>query len=62
MTNVIISERNDVNIAMVKNVFTKKKTKRFETNIDIGNDSWRIVTIWRKSCKHNPIGMMTSAH
>ena len=45
MTNVIISERNDVNIVMIKNVFMKKKTKRFETNIDIGNDSWRIITI-----------------
>ena len=29
MTNVIISERNDVNITMVKNVFTKEKTERY---------------------------------
>ncbi len=45
MTNVIISEKNDANIAMIKNVFTKKKMKRFEMNIDIENDSWRIITI-----------------
>ena len=45
MTNIIISERNDVNVAMIKNVFMKKKTKRFEMNINIGNDSWRIITI-----------------
>jgi len=62
MTNVINSKRNDVNIMMIKNVFTKKKMKRFETNIDIGNDSWRVVTVCRKSCKHNPIGVVTSIH
>jgi len=62
VTNVINSKRNDVNITMIKNVFTKKKTKRFEMNIDIGNDSWRVVTVCRKSCKHNPIGVVTSTH
>ena len=62
MTNVIISKRNNVNVTMIKNVFTKKKTKRFETNINIGNDSWRVVTVCRKSCKYNPIGVVTSTH
>ena len=62
MTNVIISERNDINIMMVKNVFTKEKTERFETNVYICNDSWRIIAVQRKSCKCDPIGMMARSH
>jgi len=62
MTNVIISERNDVNITMIKNVFTKEKTERFETNVYICNDSWKIIAVRRESCKCDPIGMMASSY
>jgi len=45
MTNVVVSKRNDTNVTMIKNVFAKKEAKRFETNVDIRNDSWKIVII-----------------
>jgi len=62
MTNVIISERNDVNIAMIKNIFAKEKTERFEMNVYICNDSWRIIAVQRESCKCDPIGVMASSY
>ena len=45
MTNVVVSKRNDTNVMMIKNVFAKKEVKRFETNVDIRDDSWKIVII-----------------
>jgi len=62
MTNVIISERNDVNIAMIKNVFTKEKTERFETNVYICNNSWKIIAVQREPCKCNPTRVMASSY
>ena len=62
MTNVIVSKRNDTNITMIKNVFAKKEAERIEMNIDIRDDSWKIVIIWRVPCKSNPIRIITSTH
>ena len=45
MTNVIVSKRNDTNITMIKNVFAKKEAERIEMNIDIRDDSWKIIII-----------------
>ena len=45
MTNIIVNKRNDTNVTMIKNVFAKKEAKRIETNIDIRDDSWKIVII-----------------
>jgi len=47
ITNEIVSEGNDTNVSVVKNVFAKKKLKRAKTNIDIGNYSWKIVFVFR---------------
>ena len=45
MTNVVVSKRDDTNVTMVKNVFAKKEAKRIEMNIDIRDDSWKIVIV-----------------
>jgi len=45
MTNVVVSKRNEINVSMVKNIFAKEKAKRRKANIDIGDNSWEIVTI-----------------
>jgi len=42
MTNVIIQKRNDINVSVIKNVFAKKKTKRIDTNVNIGQNSWKV--------------------
>ena len=62
VANIIVDERNDTNVMTIKNISAKKKTKRVKTNIDIGDNSWKIVITRRISCKHNPIRMMTSSH
>jgi len=62
VANIIVDERNNTNVMMIKNVSAKKKTKRVKTNIDIGDNSWKIFITQRISCKHNPIRMMTSSH
>jgi len=43
VANIIVDERNDTNVTMIKNVSAKKEMKRVKTNIDIGDDSWKIV-------------------
>jgi len=45
MTNVVVNKRNDTNVMMIKNVFAKKKAKRIETNVDIRDNSWKIVIV-----------------
>jgi len=59
---IIVDERDDTNVTMIKNVSAKKKTKRVKTDIDIGDDSWEIVITQRISCECDPIGMMASSH
>jgi len=58
MTNTIVSEGNDTNVSMVKNVLAKEESKRAKTNVNIRNDSWEIIFVLRDSCKHYPIGVM----
>ena len=45
MTNVVVSKGKDTNVTMIKNIFAKKEVKRIETNIDIRDDSWKIIII-----------------
>jgi len=45
MTSVVVSKRNDTNVTMIKNVFAKKKAKRIETNVDIRDNSWKVITV-----------------
>ena len=45
MTNVIVSKRNDINVTMIKKVSAEKKAERIETDVDIGDDSWKIAVV-----------------
>ena len=62
MTNVVVSKRNDTNVMMIKNVFAKKEAKKIETNVDIRDDSWKIIVVWRVPCKSNPIRVITGVY
>ena len=62
VVDIIVDERDDTNVTMIKNVSAKKKTKRVKMDIDIGDDSWKIVITRRMSCECNSIGMITSSH
>jgi len=45
VTNVIVRKRNDINIMMIKKVSAKKKVDRIETDVDIGDNSWKIAIV-----------------
>ena len=62
MTNVIVSKRNDTNVMMIKKVSVKKKAERIETDVDIGDDSWKLTVVRGMPSKHNPVGVVTSTH
>jgi len=62
VTNVIVSKRNDINVTMIKKVSVKKKVERIETDVDIGDDSWKITVVRRMPSKHDPVGVVTSIH
>ena len=62
MTNTVVSEGNDTNVSMVKNVFAKKESKRAETNINVRNYSWEVIFVLRDSCECYPIGVVAGAN
>jgi len=62
VTNVIVSKRNDINVTMIKKVSAEKKAERIETDVDIGDDSWKIAVVQRMPSKHDPVGVVTSTH
>ena len=62
MTNTIVSEGNDTNVSMVKNILAEEESKRAKTNINIRNDSWEIIFVLRDSCKRYPIGVVAGAN
>ena len=45
-------------IPMIKNVFTKRKTKRENSNVDVSDNSWQVLRICWISRKCNPIRMI----
>jgi len=47
---------------MIKKVSVKKKVERIETDVDIGDDSWKITVVRRMPSKHDPVGVVTSIH
>ena len=47
---------------MIKNVIAKEETKRGNTNVNIGDDSWKVLTVGRRPSKSNPIGMIACAY
>ena len=62
MTNVVVGKRNEIDVSMVENIFAKKKAKRRELNVNIGDYSWEINTIWWISCKCDLVGVMAGTH
>ena len=62
MTDTVVRKRNKINILMIKNVIAKEETKRGNTNVNIGNDSWKVLTVGRRPSKSDPIGMVARAH
>ena len=62
MTNVIVSKRKDINVTIIKKVSAKKKAERIETDVDIGDDSWKITVVQRMPSKRDPVGVVTSTH
>ena len=47
---------------MIKNVIAKEETKRGNTNVNIGDDSWKVLTVGRRPSKSDPIGMIARIH
>jgi len=45
VTNVVVNKGNDTNVMMIKDIFAKKKVKRIETNVDIRDNSWKIIIV-----------------
>ena len=62
MTDTVVRKRNKIDIPMIKNVIAKEKTKRGNMNVNIGDDSWKVLTVGRRPSKSNPIGMVACAH
>ena len=56
--SIVIEKRSKKNILIINNVLSKRKMKRKKSDIDISNDSWRIIgRIWF-SGKSKPVGMI----
>ena len=47
---------------MINNVFSKEKTKRGKTYVNIGEDSREVLLLRRDSSKGDPVGVVTGAH
>ena len=43
MTNAVVEKGNETNVVMIKNVFTEKKTQRRKANINVCDNSWKII-------------------
>ena len=47
ITNTVVEKGYETNVAMIKNVFTKKKTQRRKANINVRDNSWKVIGAWR---------------
>jgi len=45
ITNTVVEKGNETNVAMVKNVFTEKKAQRRKVNIDVHDNSWKVISV-----------------
>jgi len=43
ITNAVVEKGNETNVAMIKNVFTEKKTQRRKVNINVRDNSWKVI-------------------
>jgi len=60
--DIIVAKRNKKNISVVDNVFTKRKTERQKSDVDINSDSWEVICQVRSSSKCEPIGMVRNTY
>jgi len=47
---------------MIENIFAEKKLKGRKTNVNVSDDSWKIIAVRRRPSKSDPIGMMACTH
>ena len=47
---------------MIKKVSAKKKADRIETDVDIGDNSWKIAIVRRMPSKRDLVGVVTSTY
>jgi len=47
ITNAVVKKGNETNVAMIKNVFTEKETQRRKADINIRDNSWKVIGAWR---------------
>jgi len=62
MTNTIVKKRYEINITIIKNIFMEKKPHRRKANVNIYDDSWRVVGVWRQSSKSGPVRMLANSY
>jgi len=58
----MIEERNTRNVPIIKKVITKRKTKEWNTNVNINDNSWRVMTLSWGLGEDNPIGVVGDTH
>ena len=62
IAGIVIRKRNKIDIPVIENVIAKKETKRGNTNVNIGDGSWEVLTVGRRPSKSDSIRMMACAH
>ena len=62
MADIVIWKRNNIDIPVIENVIVKEEMKRGNTNVNIGDGSWKVLTVGRRPSKSDSIRMMTCAH
>ena len=61
-TSTVIEKGNETDIPMINNVFSKEKTERRKTYVNICEDSREVFLVWQDSSKHNPVGVVAGAY
>jgi len=54
----MIEGRNARNVPTIKKIIIKRKTKKWNINVNINDDSQRVITLSWDSGKDNPIGVV----
>ena len=58
---VIVEEGSENNVPVINNVLSKQKTKGQKSNVNINDDSWRLVGTGWFSGKSKPVGMVRNS-
>jgi len=43
ITNAVVEKGNETNVAIIKNVFMEKKAQRRKANINVRDNSWKVI-------------------